>query len=345
MNGTSIEMDARQRHWISGQRLAARSGATFDALAPASGRLIGRWPRAGAWEWNAARSAAEEARGAWSACSAIERRATLAEALRAGAPTEAAYDELAGNTGRARRALAVQHEALRARLLERLEPAPSTDVLFQGMVDDRGWDFVAPHWSAGLEGLLVAVVEALVAGRPCILAPDPRLCAAGDCLLPLAERLPAGLLAILQGLDRSLVGVDAPWRTPHGRVVRAPGGAGAPAHARRVVDAVFHAELGACGARAGIPNVVLVADEDHGAYATALLEAFETHPDRRAPFALAEEQGAATTAELAAQASIAGATVVPPAAGKYGRLAFHVPLRSSLAHRPCAGPVVLVVRM
>jgi len=334
-------MDTRQRHLISGARLAARSGATFDAHAPASGRLLGRWPRSGAWEWNSAREAAQAAVGAWGALPGAERQATLAQALRASIPTEVAWDELAGNTGRTRVALVAQHEAVRARLLEQLERESTANDSEAG----SDWTLVAPHWSAGLEGLLLRMIATLSAGRACVLAPDPRLCAAGDCLLPLAESLPAGLVSILQGLDRSLAGGAALWRKPHGRVVRAPAGAGAAVHARRVVEAVFGAELGACGAREGVPNVVLVADEDHGAYAAALLEAFEAHPERRAPFALAALEGAATAVELAAEASIAGATLLPPVVGTHGRLGFHLPLRSRLAHRPLAGPVVFVVRV
>lgn len=339
--GASIGMDSRQRHLISGQRLAARSGATFDAHAPASGRLLGRWPRAGPHEWSAARAAGQAAAGAWRANPGASRHATLARALRGSAPSQAAFDELAGNSGRARAALVAQHHAVRLRLLELLEQEPPADRADA----PTDWALVAPHWSAGLEGLLLELVAALRAGQACIVAPDPRLCAAGDCLLPLAECLPAGLVSILHGLDRSLAGVEAAWRRPDGRVVRAPRGAAAALHAQRVVEAVFGAERGACGAREGVPNVVLVADEDHGAYSAALLEAFEKHPDRRAPFALAAKEGAAVRAELEAEASVAGATLVPPATGAHGRVAFHLPLRSRLASRPPAGPIVLVVRV
>jgi hypothetical protein len=269
------------------------------------------------------------------------RHAALAQALRGSAPSAEAFDELAGNTGRARAALVAQHQAVRLRLLELLEREPPA-----GQAEASSeWALVAPHWSAGLEGLLLQLVEALRVGQACIVAPDPRLCAAGDCLLPLAECLPAGLVSILHGLDRSLAGVEAPWRRPNGRVVRAPRGDAAALHARRVVEAVFGAERGACGSREGVPNVVLVADEDHGAYAAALLEGFEEHADRRAPFALAAKEGAVVRAELEAEASMAGATVVPPATGAHGRIAFHLPLHSRLASRPPAGPIVLVVRV
>ena len=334
-------MASRQRHLLAGQRLAARSGATFAVHAPASGRLLGRWPRAGAHEWSAACAAGGAAAEAWRAISSARRHEILLQAVRSSAPSETAFDELAGNTGRARAALVAEHEAARLRLVELLE----REAVAERVDAESDWALVAPHWSAGLEGLLLQLVEALRAGQACVVAPDPRACAAGDCLLPLAEALPVGLVSILQGLDRSLVGAAAPWRTPHGRVVRAPRGGGAIAHARLVVEAVFGARLGACGARAGAPNVVCVADEDHGAYAEALLEAFESHPDRRAPFALAAKEGATTLAEVAAEASIAGATLVPPVVCAHGRIGFNLPLSSRLAHRPASAPIVLLARV
>jgi betaine-aldehyde dehydrogenase len=62
---------------IGGERRVAVSGGTLDAVDPATGELLGRFPRGGAGDVDAAVVAAQRAFPAWRAASAVERAACL----------------------------------------------------------------------------------------------------------------------------------------------------------------------------------------------------------------------------------------------------------------------------
>lgn len=336
-------MDPRERHWIDGRRAASASGATFDARVPSGpgggGALVGRWPRAGAAELRAAREAAAAAEPAWRAMPAARRQACLTEALgslRLEGAAAADLEALSGlSAARRRRGF----EAA----LERLAGAPAGD-LSSTLDVAPGPALVAPHWSEDLAGLLLDLLGPLAAGRSAIAAPDARLCALGDALLPFAEALPRGVVGVLHGLERGLAPAGA-WNTgPAGRL-RVRRGQDLAGIAARAVHAVYDAELGACGWRAHAPCVVLVDEAAHGAFVAALLEAFEAHPDRRAPCALAAAEARERSPGLLAAALEEGACVVPPRAGAFGRVLVNLAPDSTLVSAAAAGPFLRVVRL
>lgn len=336
-------MDPRARHWIAGRPAASASGTTFDARAPAaggSGPLVGRWPRAAAADVRAAREAAVAAAPSWRALSAGERQECLTEALQAVRSAAAPELEALSGLPAARRARSLD-EAL-PRLAEHALRAAQR-VPSNPLDELRSVPLVAPHWSEGTEGLLLELLGPLAAGRPAIAAPDARLCALGDALLPFAARLPAGVVGVLHGLDPGLAPPGAWQAGPAGRA-RVCEGSDLESLAARVVHAVHDAQLGACGWRAGAPRILVVDDRVHGRFVELLLEAFEVHPDRLAPFGLAAAEARSWSSALAAAASEEGACIVPPRNGSHGRLVLNLAGEGRLSAAAAAGPGLVVLR-
>lgn len=339
-------MDPRARHWIDGRRAASASGATFDARAPApsggGGALVGRWPRAGAAELGAARAAAAAAQPGWRAMPAVARQACLTDALgavRLEGASSAELEALSGlSSARRRRAFDAAIARFAGELAGGVRGLPST------LDDAPGPALVAPHWSEDLAGLLLDLLGPLAAGRTAIAAPDARLCALGDALLPFAEALPRGVLGVLHGLERGLAPAGAWNAGPAGRL-RVRAGQDFAAIAARTVHAVYDADLGACGWRAHAPCVLLVDESAHGAFAAELLAAFEAHPDRRAPCALAASEARAWSPGTLAAALEEGACVVPPRTGAHGRVLVNLAVDSRFVAGTGAGPVLRVVRL
>ena len=341
-------MDPRARHWIAGQRCASALGSTFDTAAPVGGRFVGRWPRAGESDLAQAMAAANHAAQGWSMVGANVRQVYLTQAVQAVELESATAAHLEALSGVAASVRAAHWHAARELLLVQLSSRFDEALPAQAPLQ-----VLAPPWSADLAGYVRALLQTLSCGQTVVLLTDPRLPALGDALWAFAAALPAGVLNILHGLEPRLAPAEA-WHYGTAAILRVRAGTDLVAQAQAMVHAVYDLPSGACGWRAGQPACALIDDEVYGAFSQAVLQAFEQHPDRQRPFALATAALAASgvgdhlanpVQGMLRTALEDGAVLIPPRVGPhYGRVLVNISPRSQLLEQPAVGPILRLAR-
>lgn len=190
--------------WIGGLWCPARSGATFETVAPGtSGPSLGLWPRSGAEDLDAAVVAAAGAQGAWSALGRPGRLEALARALRA-LELEGARGALAQALGPA---LGADEDLAQSLVWEELlRVREALELARDGGPEAEGTGTFALHWSERAGIALARVLGRLASGQCALLVADGRLPQAGVALARAFEEadLPTGALAVLVDDGRTL---------------------------------------------------------------------------------------------------------------------------------------------
>lgn len=195
-------MASRGHNWVDGALVESASGAWFE-LAAADGRgSLGRWPRSAEEDLDVALAAARLAEPAWRDLGLGARHEALSRAADA---LLAAPDP----SGTARRALGFEHDELERHLhgfgAVLADGLKSGGALARGPIGARdGPCLLAPAWSSGWHAPARAVLFALRAGRPVILAPDGRLPCIGDAFRCALAELPPGVFQMLHDDGRTL---------------------------------------------------------------------------------------------------------------------------------------------
>ncbi|MCY2960467.1 MAG: aldehyde dehydrogenase family protein [Planctomycetota bacterium] len=196
-------MASRGHNWIDGALAEAAGSAWFELSTPGARAPLGRWPRSADLDLEIALEAARLAEPAWLRLGLAERHERLSRA--ADRLLDAPDPE-----GTARRALGFERDELERHLLGLdaavAEGLTSGGPLARGPLGARdGPCLLAPVWSSGWHAPARAILFALRAGRPVILAPDGRLPCAGDALRDAFAELPRGVFQVLHDDGRTLV--------------------------------------------------------------------------------------------------------------------------------------------
>ncbi len=218
---TGIQYDAllKNRAFIDGQWRPAVSGAVFDVMNPASGRIIGTVPDMGAAETEQAVAAADRAFAGWKALTAKERGAMLkrwhalivdhAESLAAllsaeqGKPLAEAKGEILYG------ASFVDWFAAEAqRLYGETIPAHKRDARIIVTREPVGVVGAITPWNFPSAMITRKVAPALAAGCPVVLKPAEDTPLSALALAALAEQagFPPGLLNVVTGQDAAAIG-------------------------------------------------------------------------------------------------------------------------------------------
>jgi acyl-CoA reductase-like NAD-dependent aldehyde dehydrogenase len=196
-------LHAVHHNWIDGRPTGAAGGDGFEVKADGSRTPIGRWPRSGSRDLEAALGASARAEGAWSALRPRERRTRLESALerwvgdrRRDAITMAALGctslELDSFVDAAAREV--------ERLFERSERVPNA-------FDPRagGANVLLADWTEAWSGPARFAFGALLAGRALVLVADPRLPMIADGLAEALAPSAGGVLSVLHDDGRTVI--------------------------------------------------------------------------------------------------------------------------------------------
>lgn len=188
-------MTVARHNWIGARSCDAASGDGFELAATSDrARVLGRWPRSGRADVQAALAAAESGRLAWRRTPRSERAHLLREAARAldAAPDPGGW--IAARLSLEPSELAVHTEGL-GPLLERAIADERPE--HRGPSD--GLAIHAPHWSEIVREPARRIFSALLAGEPVVLLSDRRLPMAADAIASAlaSAGLPPGVWSLL----------------------------------------------------------------------------------------------------------------------------------------------------
>jgi acyl-CoA reductase-like NAD-dependent aldehyde dehydrogenase len=196
-------LHAVHHNWIDGRPAPASSGDGFEVKTPRTKKSLGRWPRSGARELEAALAACERAETRWSLLSVRERRQRLERALDRWLDDGDGAEQATLALGCSARELHA-HGSAAAASVERLLAGGdhAADDL-----DPRtsGTSVAALDWTEGWHAPARFAFGSLLKGRTVVLVSDPRLPMVADGLARALADSTDGALAVLHDDGRTVV--------------------------------------------------------------------------------------------------------------------------------------------